>query len=196
MRAEKRYAWLRFARRAALGGVVLVVAALATMGTLHEAIAGVNLMMADPFDVGDRVKIGDDLVCDVVSMSLTRTQVRTLRGELVQIPNTRLLQMPVLNFSRSKPYAIFVEVSVAFDVGHDRVQDLLVRAALETEGIVKERPPQVFGKDVEGDAVLYQLFAYTDQPERMKEIRSALVFRIQELFGGAGIRPRTRTAGA
>lgn len=174
----------------------LVLAGIVASEPARNVLAGVTLLRADAFDVGNRVKIGDDLVCDVVSMSLTRTQVRTLRGELVQIPNTRLLQMPVLNFSRSKPYAIFVEVSVAFDVGHDRVQDLLVRAALETEGIVKERPPQVFGKDVEGDAVLYQLFAYTDQPERMKEIRSALVFRIQELFGGAGIRPRTRTAGA
>ncbi len=174
----------------------IVLVAVIAVEPAQNALAGVTLMRADPFDVGNRVKIGDDLVCDVISMSLTLTQVRTLRGELVQIPNTRLLQMSVVNFSRSKPYAIFVEVAVGFDVGHQRVRDLLVKAASETEGIVKDRPPEVFGKEVEGDAVLYQLFAYTDQPERMKEIKSALVFKIQDLFGGAGIRPRTRASEA
>ncbi len=172
----------------------MVVVAVIAFEPARNALAGVTLMRADPFDVGNRVKIGDDLVCDVVSMSLTLTQVRTLRGELVQIPNTRLLQMPVVNFSRSKPYAIFVEVAVGFDVAHGRVQDLLAKAASETDGIVKDRAPEVFGTDVDGDAVLYQLFAYTDQPERMKEIKSALVFKIQDLFGSAGIRPKTRSS--
>ena len=174
----------------------MVVVGIIAFEPVRNALAGVTLLRGDPFDVGNRVKIGDDLVCDVVSMTLTMTRVRTLRGEIVQIPNTRLLEMPVVNFSRSKPYAIFVEVSVAFDVAHERVRDLLVKAATETEGIVKDRAPEVFGTDVEGDAVLYQLFAYTDQPERMKEIKSALVFKIQDLFGGAGIRPSTRASGS
>jgi lipopolysaccharide export system protein LptA len=37
MRAERQYAWLRFARRAALGGVVLVVAALAVSVVVRRA---------------------------------------------------------------------------------------------------------------------------------------------------------------
>jgi len=168
----------------------MILAGIFGFDAVRNALAGVTLLRADPFDVGDRVKIGNDLVCDVASMSLTRTTVRTLRGELVQLPNTQLLQLPVVNFSRSKPYAVFVEATVDFDVGHDRVQDLLKRAAMDTEGIVKDRPPEVFGKDVLGDAVVYQLYAYTDQPERMKEIKSALIFRIQDLFREAGIRPR------
>src|SRR3990172_2535003 len=86
----------------------------------RNALAGVTLMRADPFDVGDRVKIGDDLVCDVVSMGLTTTQVRTLRGEQVNLPNTSLVQVPVMNFSRSRPYAISVDGAIDFDVGHEQ----------------------------------------------------------------------------
>ncbi|HEY4705233.1 MAG TPA: mechanosensitive ion channel family protein, partial [Thermoplasmata archaeon] len=41
----------------AVGLIALaLVVSLAAMGTLQEALAGLNLMMADPFDVGDRVK--------------------------------------------------------------------------------------------------------------------------------------------
>ncbi len=172
-------------------GFIAFLTALALFGfsPVQNALAGFTLMRADPFDVGDRVKIGDDLVGDVVALSLSLTTIRTLRNETVQFPNESLLRTPITNFTRSKPYAIFLEVPVPFDVGHERVRELLVRASSETDGIVKARPPEVFGKEIEGDAILYQLFAYTDQPDRMKEIKSALIYRVQDLLTEAGIRP-------
>ena len=174
----------------AVGFVTLMIAlAFFAFSPIQNALAGFTLMRTDPFDVGQRIKIGDELVGDVLGMTLSLTTVRTLRNEIVQVPNTRLLQTSVVNFSRSKPYAIFVEVPMGFEVAHDRVKTLLLQAAAETDGIVKERPAEVFGKEIEGASILYQLFAYTDQPERMKEIKSALVFRVQELFAAADIRP-------
>lgn len=166
----------------------MIVLTVFAFGPVQNALAGFTLMRADPFDVGQRVKIGDDLVGDVVGMTLSLTTVRTLRNEIVQLPNARLLHTPIVNFSRSKPYAIVVDVAVDLEVGHDRVRDLLLQAAASTEGIVKERPPEVFGRGLHAAAVQYQLFAYTDQPERMKEIKSALIFQIQDTFARAGVR--------
>lgn len=154
---------------------------------VQNVLAGFSLLRADPYNVGDRIKVGDELVGDVLSMSLSLTTVRTVRNEIVQLPNAKLLVTPIVNFSRSKPYAIFVEVPVSFEIAHERVSDLLRQAAADLEGIVKEHAPEVFGKEIQGGAILYQLFAYTDRPERMKEIKSALVFRIQDLFARAGL---------
>ena len=179
----------------AVGFMALLVAiALFAFSPVQNALAGFTLMRADPFNVGDRVKVGDDLVGDVVSMSLSLTSIRTTRREVVQIPNASLLVTRIVNFSRSKPYAVVVEAPVGFGVPHARVRDLLLRAAAETEGIVKDRPAEVFGKEIRDGTVIYQLFAYTDQPERMKEIKSALVYRVQELFGAEGL-PVSRAAG-
>lgn len=154
---------------------------------VQNALAGFSLLRADPFNVGDRIKVGEDLVGDVLAMSLSLTTLRTVRNEIVQLPNARLLITPIVNFSRSKPYAIFVEVPVPFEVAHERVSDLLLQAAAGIDGIVKDRPAEVFGKEIAGGTILYQLFAYTDRPDRMKEIKSALVFRIQDLFTRAGL---------
>jgi len=167
----------------------LIAAAMIAFDPVRNLLAGITLMRADPFDIGDRIKIGTDLVCDVGAMSLTLTQVRTLRGEVVSLPNSRLLEEPIVNFSRSKPYAMSVEVCVDFAIGHAHVCDLLLRAARETEGIVPEPSPLAHGKDLEGSSIRYQLLAYTNQPERMKECKSALIYKIQELFGQANIRP-------
>lgn len=172
----------------AVGFTALMVAlALFAFAPVQNALSGFTLLRADPFNVGDRIKVGDDLVGDVVSVSLSITSVRTLRNEVVQLPNATLLVTPIVNFSRSKPYAVFLEVPAPFDVAHDRVRDLLLQAAAETDGIVRDRPAEVFGRAIEDGTILYQLFAYTDRPERMKEIKSALVFKVQDLFARAGI---------
>ncbi|MGQ0797215.1 MAG: mechanosensitive ion channel family protein [Methanobacteriota archaeon] len=174
----------------------LLLLAILAFDSARNALAGVTLMRADPFDVGDRVKIGDDMVCDVVSMGLTTTQVRTLRGERVNLPNTRLVDAPVMNFSRSTPYAISVDLAVDFDVGHERVRDLLVQAALETRGVVAQPAPEALGKELVGSAIVYELLAYTDAPDRMTEIRSSLIFAIQDLFTGSHISLQAESAAA
>jgi len=139
-------------------------------------------MQADPFSVGDRVKIGDDLVGDVSAITLTMTQLRTGRGETVNLPNRQILSTPVLNFTRSEHCAIFVDVSVGWEVPHRTVEQVLLDAARSTPGILETPAPQVFGKDVAGNAIVHQLLCYTNDPEQMKQVKSALVYTIQDLF--------------
>ncbi len=162
-----------------LGSVVLLIV---SFDSLRNAFAGIALTQADPFSVGDRVKIGDDLVGDVTAISLTMTQVRTGRGELVTLPNRQILSLPVLNFTRSEHHPIFVEVAVGWEVPHGTVEQILLEAARRTPGILEAPPPQVYGKDVAGNAIVHQLLAYTNDPEQMKQVKSALVYTIQDLF--------------
>ena len=162
-----------------LGSVVVLVIA---SDPLRNAFAGIALTQADPFSVGDRVKVGDDLVGEVAGITLTVTQVRTGRGEMVTLPNRQVLTQPVLNFTRSEHHPIFIDVAVGWEVPHQTVEQLLLDAARSTPGILETPPPQVYGKDVHGNAIVHQLLAYTKDPEQMKQVKSALVYTIQDLF--------------
>jgi small-conductance mechanosensitive channel len=144
--------------------------------------------MSDPFDEGDRVKILDDLVCDIKSIDLSLTHVETLRGEVISVPNSELLGKRTVNFSRSETYAMAVEVEVGFEIPHSKVRNLLKEAADRTDGIVDEPVPQVFAKTVDDGLILYQLLAYTDEPETMKEINSKLIYNVQDVFLEEGIK--------
>jgi len=168
--------------------LVLISLILASGDTIRNAFSGISLMMSDPFDEGDRVKIGNELVCDVLSMDIAFTRVKTLRGEVVSIPNRELMTRTIINFSRSDAYAISLDVKVSFEVSHQKVEELLLEAAKRTKGIVDEPKPQVFGKDMETNAIVHQLLAYTHQPDRMKEIKSELVYNVQDLFHEKGIK--------
>ncbi|MCK4366937.1 MAG: mechanosensitive ion channel, partial [Thermoplasmata archaeon] len=92
------------------------------------------------------------------------------------------------NFSRSETYAMAVEANIAFDIPHAKVESLLMKAADKTDGIVDEPRPEVFAKSVDNGLILYQLLAYTDEPETMKEINSKLIYYVQDVFLEAGIK--------
>jgi len=168
--------------------LVALVALLVSFDSMRNWFAGLALMQADPFSVGDRVKVGDDLVGDVTAITLTMTRLRTGRGETVNLPNRQVLSMPVMNFTRSEHHPIFVDVAVGWEVAHQTVEELLLAAARRTPGILDTPPPQVFGKDVAGNAIVHQLLAYTNAPEQMKQVKSALVYTIQDLFHEKRIR--------
>ena len=168
--------------------LVALVALLVSFDSLRNWFAGLALMQADPFSVGDRVKVGDDLVGDITAITLTMTRLRTGRGETVNLPNRQVLSMPVMNFTRSEHHPIFVDVAVGWEVAHQTVEQLLLAAARRTPGILETPPPQVFGKDVAGNAIVHQLLAYTNAPEQMKQVKSALVYTIQDLFHEKKIR--------
>ncbi len=171
-----------------LGFMIIVAAALMLFSEpVKNSLSGIMLMMADPFDEGDRVKILDNLVCDVREMNLTLTTVKTLKGEIVNIPNSEIMSKSMVNFTRSGRYAMTVEVRVSYDVPHDKVEEILLAAADKTDGITDDPAPNVFGKDVDGNAIKHQLVAYITEPGNMKDIKSELVYNVQELFHQKGI---------
>ncbi|MCJ2532164.1 MAG: hypothetical protein LN413_07705, partial [Candidatus Thermoplasmatota archaeon] len=60
-------------------GLILVIGGIAGVLVLYEAIsdalAGVALINADPYQEGDRIKIGENMVADVLEVNLTLTKV-------------------------------------------------------------------------------------------------------------------------
>jgi small-conductance mechanosensitive channel len=163
-------------------GVVIALA-----GPIRNVLSGIVLMIADPFDEGDRVKILDSLVCDILQMNLTLTTVRSLRGEVINIPNGEIMSKSIVNFTRSGTYAMAVDVKVSYKIPHQQVEEILTQAAEKTNGIAPKPDPEVFGKDVDGNTITHQLLAYIEHPEEMKRIKSELVYHVQELFHEKGI---------
>ncbi len=175
-----------------LVGLILVILGLIAALILHEPIAnalsGIALINTDPFREGERIKVGDTLVCDVLEVNLTNTRVKTLKGEVVNMPNRELLAHSIMNFSRSKPYAMTVDVTVSFDVPHSKVESLLVDAAKRTEGVLGDPKPSVFAHRIEGNTVSYQLWAYIADPDEMKRAKSEIIAKAQELFHEEGFK--------
>jgi small-conductance mechanosensitive channel len=54
------------------------------------------------FKIGDRVKIGD-VVGDVIEKSLLVTRIRTIKNEIISIPNSTVMGSHTINYSSDAP---------------------------------------------------------------------------------------------
>ncbi len=101
---------------------------------------------------------------DVIEISLLYTKIKTVRNELVTIPNQTLLQNQIVNYSGMDLLATSVEVAITYQNNRKVVESLLIDSAKSTEGIISENPsPYVLIKRFDNYAAVYELRAYTNK---------------------------------
>ncbi|MFY9152873.1 MAG: mechanosensitive ion channel domain-containing protein, partial [Prolixibacteraceae bacterium] len=107
-------------------------------GSLSNVIAGLVLTYMRLFKIGDRVKIGD-VVGDVIEKSLLVTRIRTIKNEIISIPNSTVMNSHTINYSSDAPdkgLIIHTTVTIGYDVPWRDMHQALIDAALKTELIL------------------------------------------------------------
>jgi small-conductance mechanosensitive channel len=84
--------------------------------------------------------------------------------------------------------AITIEVSSIYNNNRDRVESVLVEAAKDTDGIIRDNPaPFVLLKKFENYGAVYELRAYTNKPNEYIKIQSEIRKKIYDLFQKHGL---------
>lgn len=165
------------------------VIGFSSRNTISNAIAGILLLSSRPFKIGDRIRTTEDesLIGDVIEITIIYTKIRTIRNELVTIPNHTLLENRIVNYSGMDVLATAVEVSIGYDADKALVKSLLIRAAQDTAGIIPNPHPYVMMTRLDNFAAVYELRAYTDKPNEYLRIQSDVRENVYEIFQKAGI---------
>lgn len=95
--------------------VAILVAALSFRDTLMNFISGLQLVQSEQIKVGDYIKLETGESGHVVDINWKDTQIRSLDGNLIIVPNSRLLQSAVTNYGRplkkaSKPFRFYTRL--------------------------------------------------------------------------------------
>jgi small-conductance mechanosensitive channel len=166
-----------------------LLVSLSSSSAISNVIAGTILTYTSAFRIGDRVRIGES-EGDVVKTALLVTQVRTIKNEVVSIPNANVLSVQVVNYSRlaqSAGLILHTEVTIGYSSPWRTVHALLIDAALRTPGILTEPAPFVLQRALNDFYVAYQLNAYTRDAQGMIETYSSLHQAIQDSFAAGGV---------
>jgi small-conductance mechanosensitive channel len=144
--------------------------------------------------VGDHVQI-DDTYGDVVDVGLFFTHIKTLRDEIISIPNLTIMNKEIHNFSTLQKVALNVQVTLGYDVDKDYAQVTLLEAALKTDGILfsADKSPFVLLRELGSYSITYELNAYIDEPNRLVRIKSDLISNMITELKRAGIDIATPT---
>ena len=120
-------------------GIIGFTLGFALQDVSKNLVAGVLLLLQQPFDIGDTVEVGG-YTGVVTNINLRATEVQTYDGVIVLIPNTIVYSKPVRNFNRVDRCCIEMNISVAY--GSDvAATEMIVRNALVSlPGIIMHDP--------------------------------------------------------
>src|SRR5436305_2145663 len=108
-----------------------------------DIASGFILLFERPVRVGDRITIGED-EGDVQSMSLRTTVVLTNDRISIIVPNSKLVNQRLINWSYGDPRArISIPVSVAYGSDIELVTNTLLKAAEDVENVLLDPKPKV-----------------------------------------------------
>ena len=166
-------------------GVGSVAAALAVQNILGDLFASLALYFDRPFDIGDTIKVNDD-VGTVLKIGLRSTRVQSIQGEEIIFPNTVLLQNRIHNFRRMTERRVILQVGVLYGTSADQIAAgaTLIKEAIETvEGVRFERAHfKGFGASSLDFEALYwiQSREYVDYMERQQSVNLEVMRRFEK----------------
>jgi small-conductance mechanosensitive channel len=170
------------------GAITAVVVGLAAQQTLGNLIAGMVLIAARPFRVGDRVRLqagglAGQLEGVVASLGLLYTTFSQGPDSVVMVPNTVVLTAAIVPLK--EPSAVDLLARLRPDVRPSDVQSMLER------GIVTpvRGEPHISLEEIDGDEVVVRIAAMPvdadDGPRLADEVLAAVAAATREAEDGA-----------
>ncbi|MGH4117722.1 mechanosensitive ion channel family protein [Clostridium sp.] len=101
-----------------LGGLAF---ALAAKDAAANIIAGIFIILDKPFTIGDWVSI-DNLEGTIESISFRTTKIRTFDEAIITVPNSKLANEPLTNFSRRGKRRINFNLGVTYGTSSEKLQ--------------------------------------------------------------------------
>lgn len=167
-------------------GLIISLGSTSVIGNL---VAGLVITYMRPFRIGDRIKM-DDCVGNVVEKTALVTRVKTIKNELITIPNSSVMNSKTINYSlsaRKYGLVLYTNITIGYDVPWTKVHELLLEVAERTEFVSNKQKPFILQEALDEFYVSYQLNVYTREADKMSYIYSELHKHVQDVFGEAGI---------
>jgi small-conductance mechanosensitive channel len=163
------------------GIAITAVIALSSTTLASNAMAGLMLRAVRNFNRGDYIRCGDFLG-RVTERGLFHTEIQNERSDLITLPNLHLATNPV-TVIRPKGTFISARLSLGYDLQHDEIELLLIRAA-ECAGLVEAF---VRIRSLGDFSVTYEVSGLLDDTKKFLGSKSALHRAILDTLHKEGI---------
>ena len=172
---------------AAFQGLTILVGVMVSLGSnsvIANLLAGVFVIYRRSTNIGDRIKIGEH-VGDVVQIKLMETHIKSIKNELISIPNAQLLNSEVINYSSKidgRGLLLHTTVGIGYEEPQEKIEAMLIQAAHRTTGLKKSPEPFVLWTALADYAINYQINAYTTRGSSLPKMLSDLHRNIVTVF--------------
>jgi len=167
-----------------LSGAIAIGLGFGAQNIINNFISGWILMWERPIKIGDFLEIEENKGT-VESINTRSTLVRRIDGVHMLIPNSKLLENTVVNWTLvDRLIRSSVRIGVAYGSPVKTVTALILQATIEQKNILSDPKPTVYFDDFGDNALVFEVnFWINSQIEGgIRLMRSDIRYRIDELF--------------
>lgn len=147
-----------------------------------DMASGFILLFERPVRVNDRVRLEDGTEGRVDQISLRSTIIVTNENMTVIIPNSKLVQNKLVNYSRGSNVRLNIPVAVAYGSDLQKVSEALMEAAASVEQVLTAPPPRAHFSGFGDSSLDFEIRVWITEPHNHPQIRSKINFAIDASF--------------
>jgi len=181
----------------AASGAGAIVIGLALRNVILDIFIGLAVNFDRPFELGDFIQVAGGPTGRVVELNWRTTRLITAEDNMIVIPNGKLGDMIVTNFSRPTPLSEHdISVFMDFEIESERVLRVLNAAACTVagaDGIVDApSPPKARIRGATQNGIEYKIIFFLDPRQGgIGKARHQLWKAVLEQLHRAGMQPAT-----
>jgi small-conductance mechanosensitive channel len=171
--------------------VVLIglTVSLAARDTLTDAIAGLFILVDQPFRIGDRVEVrGVDTWATVVDIGLRTSVLLTEQNVEIIVPNSTIGKNQVINYNYPDPrYRMQTHVGIAYGTDVEHARRVMADAVRQAEGVLSDEPVDVLYVEIGNSAMIFRVRWWIDFREDWERSYDRVHTALDKALARAGI---------
>jgi small-conductance mechanosensitive channel len=150
---------------------------------LGDVFSGIILLFDGSIKVGDVVEMPNQEICKINQIFIRTSQLKTLDGKTIIVPNGYLTRESVINWSISDKVTRFhISVGVAYGSDTQLVKEVLYQSALKHPLVEKRRNITIELEDFGDHALRFKLYFWAKQTWEIINIKSDIRLAIDQEF--------------
>lgn len=168
-------------------GLGALAIGFALQSTLANFFAGVHLLSDRPIDVGDYIEIDENTKGFVEDIGWRSTRIKTLTDNLLIIPNGKLAESNITNFSKPKQdMSVWIPCGVAYESDLKNVEKVSLEVAKHIQqtidGAVKDFEPVFRYKEFGDSNINFITILRVSEPMKRFVVRNEFIKALKERF--------------
>ncbi|MCZ2336829.1 MAG: mechanosensitive ion channel [Chitinophagales bacterium] len=160
----------------------MVGVGLGLQRTFNDFFSGLVLLFERTITVGDVLQYNGQSG-KITKIGLRASFMETQNNALMLIPNSELVNQPVINWShRDNVIRLEIPIVITSDVAPKKIQELLLSAIAPIDNILPEPHAYVSLTEITDLGLKYSLNVYTNQVMMAEDIKSSIRINIIDRF--------------
>ena len=168
-------------------GLGALAIGLALQSTLTNFFAGIHILSDKPIRVGDFIELDKDIRGVVEDIGWRSTRIRMLTDNLLIIPNNKLADSNIINYSLPKQdFSIWIPCGVAYESDLKKVEKITLEVAKQiqqtVEGAVKDFEPGFRYREFGDSNINFTTILRVEEPMARFVVRNEFIKTLKERF--------------